>query len=138
MAPASAPSPNFDIPPDMCECAIQCPKSSHCACIFVHKEDTGTRSLPSQASPGCTCECSVGDPPAATLKAPRDVPLDALVNISIHDAELGWVGEFLNRMTSAELGIPASVVRTRVTRYMKRVRLGAAIQELGLVVLRDG
>jgi hypothetical protein len=113
------------IPVGECDCAIQCFGASSCICMFIYESEEGDDGQ-------CICDCSF-----SASSAPADLPLNALVNISARDTELGGVGEFINRMTRAELGIPASKVRIPVTTYLKRVRLSAALRDLGLVVLQD-
>lgn len=110
---------------DECTCAEQCPGSNSCACIYIIDEAQ------------CVCKCTATAEPGggvAFLRG-RALSLDAHVNVSINQVELGQLGELLSGLCEPELAIPASICRKKVSFTQKNTTVADVVKRAGLLVL---
>jgi hypothetical protein len=111
---------------ELCNCETWC-EGSPCACLFIHdeREDDGTEG-PGQ----CICDCH-----GAHSDTELSLPMDTLVNLDVTDRELGHLGEFLDKLTAAQLAVPADSIRATVSMALQGVTLRDALEAAGLIVI---
>lgn len=96
------------------DCKTECPFSLDCTCLYVIKKETSY----------CTCTDKF-------TKLPMLEKEDA-VNFSVRDTDLGAVAEFVHRVTGAEILIPVSKLRSRVSVELEEVTFADALKGVGL------
>ena len=105
-----------------CDCDTHCPDSTSCMCVFTH--DDGV----------CNCDCFGPIVITSSAQSRKKRPLDALVSLCVKEVELGTLGEFLSRISDAELLIPAAKAKTKLSIEIKEASLESAIAKVGLIV----
>jgi hypothetical protein len=101
-----------------CNCEHLCPNDAQCLCVWNYDEER------------CIVDCSG----TIVFQLDRLLAQDARIAINVRNVDLARLGEFLARVSSDEVLIPASAVRdTVVEMSMYDTTLGDALREAGLV-----
>ena len=102
-----------------CNCEHLCPNDA-CMCCWDYDAER------------CIVECSG----TIVFQLDRLLAQDARIDINVRNVDLARLGEFLARVCSDEVLIPASAVRDTVEMSMYDTTLGDALREAGLVARR--
>ena len=105
-----------------CNCDTDCPGFSVCSCITVYTNSHGTCYI--------TCGPGVPDPIPATL---ANLGLDQMIDLSVREVPLSRLGLMLASICTADIFVPALDLDKPMTLYLRRVTLGTAIQDIGLI-----
>jgi hypothetical protein len=109
--------------PGDCTCDSECPGEDGCACIYSYDDEQ------------CDCDC-----PGTIIIHPTPTVLsrDARVAFNAKDCELAKLGEFLAKRSSAEVLIPASRARVKLSLQMQDTTFAEVLEAAGLVVQAGG
>lgn len=103
--------------PGDCTCDNECPGESDCACLYSYEDEQ------------CNCDC----PGTIIIHLPT-LKLESRVAFNTKGCELARLGEFLGKRSQAELLIPASRAREKISLQIEDATFADVLEAAGLVV----
>ena len=115
--------------PGDCICEEGCFGFGECACIWIYSGDEGEEGE-------CRCICDKPEPDdSRLLTRALKLSLSSRIGISTREVSVVRLGMMLGTISAAEIAIPVSTARKRVSLALKETTIEYVLAETGLVVL---